>query len=100
MISILKENNIRYRAIDEPIRFRPKTWALVVTTPNEIDMISKSDLSKFLSIDPSVDMNIHILKILAELNDEINQNKITKEGVHNEMLLLLESWINNKNPNN
>jgi hypothetical protein len=76
LVSVLKENKIGYRPINEADGFRPKTWALVVTTTDELSLISKNEFSKFLAIDPEADMEVLLLRILAELNDEINQKKI------------------------
>jgi hypothetical protein len=77
LVKILKENSIAYRAIDDPKDFVPKSWALIVTTNEEAKLFAGHHLYKVLALYPSVPMKKNLLRILADVNDDINKNKIT-----------------------
>ena len=77
LVKILKEHQLQYRAVDHPKDFVPKTWALVITTIDEAKQFGNHSLMKILALNPVIPIENNLLRILAEMNDEINKNKIT-----------------------
>ncbi len=77
LVCILKENHLHYRAIDDPKTFVPKSWALVITTIDEAGQFNNTSISKILALNPAIPIENNLLRILAEMNDEINKRKIT-----------------------